>query len=56
MLQSYLKPEGDERDSLIHGAQTTPTKWGKPPFGRHKVNWDVAIDNERQCMGFGAII
>lgn len=31
-------------------------KWERPPLGRFKVNWDVAIDKNVQCMSFGIII
>ena len=31
-------------------------KWGPPPFGKYKANWDIAIDKVNKCMGMGIII
>ena len=30
--------------------------WRGPPSGTYKVNWDIALDVQSNCMGLGAII
>ena len=33
-------------DGLSTGYQEDLETWKKPPFGRYKVNWDIAIDKK----------
>jgi ribonuclease HI len=44
--------EGRQRGN----GERTEQRWAKPPFGRYKINWDVAIDTKLHRMGFGVII
>jgi ribonuclease HI len=45
------------RDRLTHGVEEDgPVKWNAPPFGRYKINWDVAIDTIHKCLGVGIIV
>ena len=45
--------------SRINDENTRPSKeekWMNPPSGRHKANWDIAIDTKQKRMGLGVII
>jgi ribonuclease HI len=43
-------------DQVSHGVEVGPVKWKAPPFGRYKVNWDVALDFSAKCLGIGIIV
>ncbi|XP_059442109.1 uncharacterized protein LOC132174476 [Corylus avellana] len=55
-LHFFSTPTEEGNVGLNTILQEASVKWEKPPFGRYKVNWDVAIDHNLQYMGFGAII
>jgi hypothetical protein len=56
MLQTLTTIMVGGNDGLSTGYREDLETWEKPPFGLYKVNWDVAIDKNMQCMGFGAVI
>lgn len=43
-------------ERAVHLGIVAIKKWKNPPFGRYKVNWDVAVDAHRKCLGCGTIV
>jgi hypothetical protein len=56
LLKSIQALPGDQTGEGERGGCATPLRWERPPFGRFKINCDVAIDTQAHCMAFGAII
>lgn len=56
LLQCLITVLEEKENGVAQRCENDPMKWERPPFGRFKVNWDVAIDKHLQCMGFGIII
>jgi ribonuclease HI len=56
MLQAMFTPVEEDTASRRTEEMSATAKWVKPPFGRVKINWDVAFDKTGQYIGFGAII
>jgi hypothetical protein len=48
-----LPKAGGEESSVRNG---NVQRWGCPPVGFIKINWDVAIDSKMKSMGFGIVI
>ncbi|XP_059449419.1 mitochondrial Rho GTPase 1-like [Corylus avellana] len=57
--------EAEENQCLFLVAHASPVqintnssrvKWQAPPFGRYKVNWDIAIGSDQNRMGIGVLV
>jgi hypothetical protein len=51
MLRALLTPTDDGTASKKNEERSATVKWVKPPFGRFKINWDMAFDKTGQHMG-----
>ena len=54
-IENYDKAEQGRRVRVVNHSKFGGTTWKAPKVGFIKLNWDAALDERRQRMGFGFI-